>query len=89
MAAPQRHPDWVAFRAASGRIHQSANIPADFAEMSLELEQLEHEPTNAMLLQQVHQLQQQFQQQFQQIQQQLQQQLPQHFQQLQRQLDAL
>jgi hypothetical protein len=58
MAAQQPPPNWVAFSAASRRVSQSttqivqalqasANIPADIATMSSELEQLEHQPTNA------------------------------------------
>jgi hypothetical protein len=75
MAAQQPPPNWVAFSAASRRVSQSttqivqalqasANIPADIATMSSELEQLEHQPTNAALQQQVQQMQQQMQQQF-------------------------
>jgi hypothetical protein len=71
----QRAPDWVAFAAASGRIHQSnnqlvqalqasANVPADLAIVTTELGQLEYQPTNAMLQQQMQQMQQQMQQQF-------------------------
>jgi hypothetical protein len=70
MAAQQRPPNWVAFSAASHRVCQStnqltqalqasANVPADLATMTSELEQLEHQPTNAMLQQQMQQLQQQ------------------------------
>ena len=82
MAAQQRPPNWVAFRAATSRINQStnqlaealeasANIPGDLATVSTELKQLEYQPTNAMLQQQFQQLQQQVQQQYQQLQQQL------------------
>jgi len=61
--------NWVAFRAASGRVNQSshqltqaiANIPTNLATMSSKLEQLEHQPTNAMLAQQTQQMTQQLQ----------------------------
>lgn len=70
MAAQRPPPNWVAFSAASRRVSQStnqlvqalqasANIPADIATMSSELEQLEHQPTNAALQQQFQQIQQQ------------------------------
>jgi hypothetical protein len=56
MAAPQPPPYWADFSAASERIVQalqaSANLSADIAAMSSEFEQLEHQPTNAMLQQQ-------------------------------------
>jgi hypothetical protein len=71
----QQPPEWAGFSAASRRVSQStnqivqalqasANIPADIATMSSELEQLEHQPTNVELQQQLQQIQQQIQQQF-------------------------
>ena len=80
--AAQPPPDWDAFRAASGRVNKStnqlvqafqasANLPTDLARMSSELEQLEYQPTNAMLQQQFQQMQQQMQQMQQQMQQQI------------------
>jgi hypothetical protein len=64
MAALQPPPNWEAFSAASGRVVQALqDVPDDLAKISSELRQLEHQPTNAMLLQQFQQSQQQVQQQ--------------------------
>jgi len=103
MAAQQPPPDWVAYDAARTNLdaagtqlaqglQAAANIPADLKTMMSELKQLEHQPTNAALQQQVQQLQQQvqqFQQQVQQQFQQVQQQFQQSQQQAQQQTSAL